>query len=371
MAASLTDWAASGRYDSYRMTLADPFTLQDVTDCPDADFAGSSITYGYYTDNIAQATLALADGSWVVDGRDMLVRVYHRVVCQGADIEECLGTFFVDDAPEVGRYGHTSTALSCYSTLWRFTQDVLVFDFYRDQGYNVIQAIRDIVEADGGLLRPMGGADESRTFGGWIIRELGMSRSEAITSIAGWIDHQIGVDDYGYITVAPYVRPAQRPVVYEFVNGENCVCLPGTTRTRDNSAPINRVVMYYSRESKDEGDTLPLTDRVMLALDPTERYSYERCGRRRSEVVRLDDAITHDQLEDKADTYLAENSGSSMVYEIEHVGIPGLRVGDVVRYSNDTDFGAPVDGCLCLVCDMDVAALAPGMRTRTKLKVVG
>ena len=366
--AGSANWSTSGIRHEYTLRLADPFTLQDVDTLSEVDFGSCTMTWGYYTDNILQGSLALSSGSWMRDGRMLLARVYDHVTGPGIDHDACLGTMFVDSAPETAKFGLVSSKLACYSTLWRFTKDVLVYDFFRKQGYNVVKAIRDIVEADGGHLRVLDGVDTGRTFGGWIFFELGTNRATVINTIAGWIDCQIGVDDQGYVTIGPYVEPSRKPVVYTFEEGVNCVCKPGATRSRDTSSPINRVVMYYSRDEDTEGDGLPLTDRVMLALDPDDEFSYERCGRRRSEVVKLDQPVAHSDLEAKARTYLSENSASSTTIEIEHVGVPTLRPGDVVRYINKKDFDAPVN-VRCLVSDID-STLDLWMTTKTKLKVI-
>ena len=218
-------WSSRSRTDEFRFRLVDPFTLQEVGDV-DCYPRGSALTWGYYTDNILQGSLSVS-GSVERDGVTCMVRVYDRVTIGGESEEFCLGTLFADEAPTVYRFGRQSANLSCYGSLWRFTQDVLISDFSRETGYKVVQAIRDVVEADGGHLVVGDGVDTARGFGNPIFFEIGEKRSTVINTMAGWIGCQIAIDEWGDITIDPYVEPGRRPVVHEFVEGDGCELTAG------------------------------------------------------------------------------------------------------------------------------------------------
>ena len=86
-------------------------------------------------------------------------------------------------------------------------------------------------------------------------------------------------------------------------------------------------------------------------------------------MIKLTEPCPHADLEDKARTYLNENSGEIRHYTIEHVSIPGLTVGDVVLYENDTDYDEPVSA-RCMIAQMDMRSLTPGAKCTTKLKLI-
>ena len=65
--------------------------------------------------------------------------------------------------------------------------------------------------------------------------------------------------------------------------------------------------------------------------------------------------------------YLDENGAVDYI-TIQHVGIPGLQVGDVVRYINDADGSSPIDW-LCMVTEIDMKLGRAAMCT-SKLKVM-
>ena len=127
---------------------------------------------------------------------------------------------------------------------------------------------------------------------------------------------------------------------YTFEAGSNCVYVPGVDISDTSADAVNRVLAYFSRSSKqddpekDNYDPYPLTDSVWVDLPEGHKFSYERIGRRRSYVMKLTEPCSHEELTAKAKRYLDENCGSVQYYEIEHVSIPTLRTGDVVRYIN-------------------------------------
>lgn len=364
----MTDWGKSNRTDRFEFCFCDPFSLSE-TGVVDADPSASSLTWGYYTDNLYSGTITLAGEEPRKLGKDRLVRVKQVTTADGVTISKTLATMFVKECPGTAKFKLRQYKASCYSTLFRYTQDVLASDFYRAKGYNVVQAIYDLVTETGGKLRVFDGTDTSRTFGNGIWFELGTNRMSVMNTIAGWIGAQMGVDAEGYVTIGPYVEPSEKPVRYAFEAGRNCTYLPGVEEEDNRSGIVNRVVAYYTREEKDDDDAYPLTDRVCVELTEESSFSYARCGRYQTEVITLTEPCSTADLRKKATTYLNENSGEIRHYTIEHVSIPGLTVGDVVTYENDTDYDEPVFE-RCMIVQMDMRSLNPGAKCTTKLKAI-
>lgn len=363
-----TDWGASGRVDTYSLKAVDPFTLKVVEDLA-FDPSSSSITEAYYSDNYASASIMLEGSDYVKDGSERLLRIYHDVTAgDGTKVSEVLGTFFVDSMTRNAKWHRQSRNLACYSTLLRSSDDNLTADFARAKGANVVAAIRAVVQADGGKMRVMQGVDKTRTFGQPINFEIGTCKKTVASEMAGWIGCTIGVDPYGYVTLAPYQNPASIAPKYTFTEGAGCMYLPGIGWDSNRDEVLNRVVMYYSRESKQDDDPYPLTDRVMVDLPESSRWSYDKVGRRKSEVVSVSQPCSHADLLAKAQTYLAENSAEILYITISHVQVPGLHAGDVVEYRNDTD----EDGLQvkALITQMEINNLGPGCMCTSKLKIL-
>jgi hypothetical protein len=403
----MTDWGKSGRVDTYRAVLVNPFTLEEAGDI-DIDLESTSITYGYYTDNIVQANIAVvhtgvsetgeANNGNILDGINHMIRIYHTCVVDDYGDETCLGTFFVDSCSSSAENRYITRSMSCYSALWRMTQDILLYDFNRSTGYNVVQEIQEIIKADycgyfndenvfgTSLLLVKNGVDTTRKHTRDISFEAGTTRSEVLNTIAGWIDCEIGVDPYGYITIGPYLAPGDKTISYTFKEGEGCVYLASYTYEEQAEDPINRVKVCYSREERskltnDDGsyqtdssgnyiyDSYPLSDYVVVELPEDYAFSYARTGRVKSEILTLDDPIDHSEMETKAWTYLYENCGSTTYMTFQHVGIPDLEVGQVVRYINYSDGSSSLD-VKGLITEMSIDSLTPGCTTKTTIKLL-
>lgn len=363
-----TDWGASGRVDTYSLKAVDPFTLKVVETLP-FDASSSSITEAYYSDNYSSASIMLEGSDYVKDGSERLLSIYHDVTAaDGTKVSEVLGTFFVDSMTRNAKLHRQSRNLACYSTMIRSSDDKLTADFARAKGSNVVAAIRAVAEADGGKLRVMDGVDKTRTFSQPISFEIGTVKKTVMSEMAGWIGCVIGVDTYGYITLAPYQNPRSVAPKYVFTEGRQCMYLPGVDWDSNRDEVLNRVVMYYSRESKNDDDPYPLTDRVMVDLPESSRWSYDKVGRRKSEVVSVSQPCSHADLLAKAQIYLAENSAEILYITISHVQVPGLHAGDVVEYINNTDEEElHVTG---LITQMEINNLGPGCMCTSKIKIL-
>lgn len=382
----MTDWGRSGRRDSFAFYLVDPFTLEETGETIQVDAPSSSITWGWDTENGYSGSFRAVNAS----NRDKLVRVKQTIVADGEERVVTLGTFFIDEAPASALYGRVSRDLSAYSTMWRFTEDVLARDFVRAKGYNVVTAIRDIVEIDGGQLLVDPEVNASRNFGRDIWFEVAQNRAETLRTIASWINCIMRPDPDGYIVLEPYRAPKDRAVKYEFEAGRNCVYVPGVQITDTSASAVNRVVAWWSRSSipktarknadggyvKDEAgntvydydDDYGLSDYVYVDLPETHAFAYERIGRRRTYVMKLTEACSRAELTDRAQQYLNENCGSTRYFEIQHVSVPDVSAGDIVRYVNPHDYSEPID-CTCIVEEISMT-LSPGAPCKTKLREV-
>ncbi len=380
----MTDWAASGRRDAFTAHLVDPFTLQETGEQVGIEEGKSTIEWDASSATIASASIALVNAT----NRDRLLRIKQAIDVDGEQRSLTLGTFFCDSSSAAALHGGVRRSCDCYSTLYRLTDDVLVRDFARPRGYNVVEEIRELVEADGGLLRVGRGVDATRLHTVDVWFEVGENRAEVLRTIAGWIGCEVGVDADGYVTLEPRRQPSELGVSYTFEEGANCVYRPGVDVTDTKADAVNRVLAHWSRAQVptharrnadgsyakgedgsaiyDPDDGYGLAGSAWVDLPATHPFSYERIGRRRSHVMRLTDPCSDEELRARASEYLWANCGSTEFYEVEHVQVPTLKVGDKVRYVNDMDCSVPVD--FEAVVEQISLTLAPGAPCKTKLR---
>lgn len=368
----MTDWGASNREDRYEFWLCDPFTLEETGEVR-ADAASSALSWDMGTERIYSGTIEFLDDV----GIDKLIRVKRTVDVDETKVTETIATMFVCDPSKTALYGRETVTADCYSTLHRLTEDKLASDFFRPR-YNpekpddpraaVVNAVRDLVEEVGGKLVVAEGVDKTRTFGRDIWFKAGDGRYMAASRIASWIGCKLTCDGEGRIVMSPKEDPSKMPVKYDFEAGRNCTYLPGVEDYMGKIRTANRVVAYFSRKTKDGGDPYPLSDRVVVELGDECAFSYARCGRYQTVFLRVD-PCSHEDLESQAGERLMEKSGEIRYFNIKHVTIPGLTVGDVVTYRNNTDFKVPVFE-RCQIEQMDVGSLSHNSICETKLKLI-
>ena len=354
----MTDWGASNRVDSFEFILCDPFTLAELKPV-EVSASESALSWDKDSDNIYSGSIAALEPL----SKDRLVRVRHTVNADGETITETLATMFVHTATNKALFGREIHTARCYSTLFRLTQDRLASDFSRPKGGNVVDAIRQLVEEVGGklLVSDQDNRFSNRTFGRSIWFELGENRFDVVRTIASWIGCEISCDPDGNVTLSEAVDPVDKPIVYTFEAGRNCVYLPGANVEDNRADTVNRVVAYCTDESG--------TERAVVELGEESAFGYARCGRYQTAVLRFTEPMTDEELRSKAKAYLRDNSGERRFYTIEHLSIPGLKVGDVVDYENNTDFAEPVKA-RCIVAQMNMRSITPGAKCTTKLKTI-
>lgn len=352
----MTDWAASGRNDSYSFFRVDPYTLEEIDEIQVRP-QDCGITWGLYTDNIASATIAVVNDT----AKDCMIRVKHKIEVDNDVSNRTLGTFFLTTSGTDSINGRADRSLDCYSALWRHSQDYLMSDHSYHPGDNCIGIIKEIVEADGGHLYVESNAPIDRTHTRDVFWGVGENKLKMITTIAGWINAEIGVTPDGQVKVSGYVSPQNKQVAYTFEAGKNCVYKPGISWHDSRDDAINRCVAYYSTESG--------TASATAQLDDGHPFSTARIGYNRTYAMKIDEPCTQEDLLQKATDYLYANCGSVVDIEIEHASIPGLEVGMVVRYINDIDYPDKVD-MRCLVTEMSIDSLGPGCMTKTKMTVI-
>ena len=358
----MTDWAATGRKDEFSAVLVDPFTLEEVAPV-EVDWADSSVTFDWEGDHVAGASIKLLDGAdYRIGQKQHMVRVKDVVTLpDGTSRQMTLGTFFCEFSAGTSLYGREDRSLDCYSCLYRHSRDVLRDDFFRpgDGTSKVVDAIRSIVEADGGRLALDPSANTWKCFGTDIWFEAGANKLDVLREMAGWVGCELLPDDDGRVLMRASVGTLERDPVYTFDAGAGCVYKAGIDWGTDRADLVNRVIYVYT-----DGDQ---TQTAVSDLPAWAQMSYENVGyhmTRREVVAELPEG----GLQAACDADLEESSVESNDATFEAVLVPGVRVGDTVRYVNPDDYTEPLD-VIGRVVQMDTPSLAPGALTTYKGRI--
>ena len=360
----MTDWGKSGRIDTYRATLVDPFSLLDVSNDIELVPSESNITWGYYTDNIYSGSIVVRRNMGEVS--DKLIRIYQKTTVDDYSQEREIATMFIDNASLEAKNGSMKTTLSCYSTLFRFSDDVFWKNYNMQKGKrpfgrgnNFGYAKELIVNERGGKLIVADDVDDSAMTSNHLF-EAHDSIIGSIRQIANLRNAQLSVDGHGTILIQKYVEPAKKPISFTF-DAKNSLYIPGVSYDDDRGSVYNRCVVYYSN-SKGSGAQF-------AELPVSSPYHRNNIGRYITNVIRLEGEAkyTNAQLKNEATKFLNGNKPSKYI-DIEHVGIPDLQVGQVVEYKNDYDFDTS-RSFKCLVSEISMD-LTPGAKCSTSLKVI-
>ena len=359
---SQIDWAASGRTDRFSAQLIDPFTLSTLSEDLGVDWAGSSVQWDYAGDNVSTASIKLLDGAdYRIGRKSCMVRLTDTITLpDGTEYALTLGTFFCMYSSGESKFGRNDRTLSGYSCLWRHSQDSLRDDFWRAAGYNAVAAIRELVQADGGQLTVAAGVDTGRTFGNDIWFEAGTTKLSVLNEVASWIGCEVMPDVDGRVLLQPYRLPANKDVAYTFEDGAACVYKAGISWSSNRADLVNRVIYVYSTDEEAQTGVADLPD--------SHRMSYSNLGyhvTQREEVNELPDG----GVQAAAERLLAQNSVETTPLTIDALLIPGLKVGDVARYRNATDWEQPMD-VRCQIEQINLSSLTPGLMAEYKLNIL-
>lgn len=353
----MTDWGASGRRDTYWAELVDPFTL-DATGTIDIEDGKCSITYGYYTDHVYSASVPAVEG--YVAGS--MIRLWHRVQVDDYDGSYPMATLFVDDRPSKSIFGRQDTSLSCYSPLYRFSKDCFTGDYKVAKNTVISTAIKKLVEQRWGIIDIDDNVSTKAT-GKDNSFECGSVMLNALNDMCGWCGAELLPDGWGHLRLQPYHEPKDKQPVFRF-DATNSMYVSGYSRDDGFGDSYNRAMVFYSVSNGS-----PTTRRSVKDLPDTHPFSREHLGMFRTIVTKLTDRVyTQAELDKMASQLLANNAAGEDYIEIEHVGIPGINVGDVVEYENLVDGAQPID-VRCIITEMNVS-LNPGCMTKTKMRVI-
>ena len=169
---------------------------------------------------------------------------------------------------------------------------------------------------------------------------------------------EIYCNPLGQYVLRPYVAPAERPVVWEFVEGAYSHHSPVWTREQGIFEVPNRVVMSTTGSQDD-----PAKVAVAENRDPTSPYSYQaRGGRWVTEVQQNMEADSQETLDGLARRKLIESSAPPVTISMSHQKW-GLQVHDRVRFRSQG-----YDGTATVYTSK--ADLSTGVMIQTQLREV-
>ena len=149
--------------------------------------------------------------------------------------------------------------------------------------------------------------------------------NDILEAIGYW---SMNVSGAGAFQIRPYVPPAQRPLSWQFTEGETSIHLPEWSREQDLAGIPNKVVLVSQG-----GDDKPALVGVARNMNPSSPASYPARGRWVTRTETGVEASTQEVINQLAEKKLLEASTAIAKIEIEHLPVP-ISTNDLVEFSS-------------------------------------
>lgn len=239
--------------------------------------------------------------------------------------DQPLGIFLVSEAPDEWSPGRIwEVGLLDKTTI--LDQDTLAETYALPAGTVATDEVISLIESVGVMNYAV--TESAATLDGPLVWEPGTSKLRIVNDLLATIGYfSLYANFEGQLIAEPYVLPAQRPIFYQFIDGETSIYEPRFRRDHDIWKIPNRVTVV----GMGDGTNAALTSTVDNT-DPLSPYSIANRGRvigyRETGVEAADQAT----LDAYALRRLIELTSPTASVEINHSPVPGLAVNQAVHF---------------------------------------
>lgn len=270
------------------------------------------------------ASLTVADAGQAVDWLTARIKPILTIVGYG---DVALGVFLAAEAPEdwsaIGRVWTIKFLDKC--TI--LDQDKITATYALDAGTVVTTAVIALITSTGETNYAI--TPSTATLANPLVWWPGTSKLQIANDLLSTINYfSLFVNGEGQYRAEPYAKPAARPLMWEFLDGDNCIYRPTFTKDVDLFAIPNTFIA----STQGDGDTPALTSSA-INDSPDSRYSTVSRGR----TIAADpetgvEAVNQATLDAYAQRRLIELTTPTASIDIEHAFVPSLMFNHAVRF---------------------------------------
>lgn len=251
-----------------------------------------------------------------------------RIFKKSGETEKPLGTFLIA-SPKV-EYTETGIVWSVdlLDKMTVIDQDAIETSYSLAAGSVVTDAVTSLINSAGEYSIAM--TASTRTLTKAQVWPPGTTKLRIINDLLDTINYfSLSCNKQGQYVVKPYVLPAQRPIVYEFVEGSNAIFKPSWSREQDIFKVPNKVILTTTGSLDTDALVATATNE-----DPRSPYSYQSRGRWISLAESNIEAADQATLNSMARRRLVEASSPTATIEFQHAEVD-LELHDRVRFFAD------------------------------------
>lgn len=254
----------------------------------------------------------------------LTVRLRPVMVIEGLPPQP-LGVYLASEAPDSWDKGR-SWSIKMLDKTTILDQDTISTTFGLDAGVVVTDQIRTIVEGVGITNHAI--TASTKTLRSALVWEPGTSKLRIINDLLSAINYFSLYSNFeGQLIAEPYILPAQRPTIYEFIDGEKSIYSPRFTGDADLWSIPNRVTAI----GMGDGVTPALTS-TLDNTNPDSPYSIPSRGRVVGYVETGVEAADQVTLDEYVQRKLVSLTSPTSSVKIQHAPVPGLAVNQIVRF---------------------------------------
>lgn len=304
-------------------TLVD--TVQEEASANDLDgVTGGSLDFVANASIKGGGSITIVDRGQDIDWLNDRIKIYYTVDGYG---ETALGVFLFSEAPESWSDTGRTYAVKLLDKNTILDQDAVEENTLVASGTVVTDQVATYLSNQNQAVTP-----STATLAGPQTWEPGTSYLRIINDLLATIGYfSMFPNGDGQFIVKPYVLPASRPIVWEFLDGENCIYIPDFTNDVDLFSIPNRFIAV----GQGDGDTAALVS-TYTNTDPDSPYSTVSRGRTIVAVETGIEAADQTTLDNYARRRLVELTSPTQSIEIQHAYVPGLTVNDAVWFRSQT-----------------------------------
>jgi len=302
--------------------------LLSESEAPKGRLAGVT---GGFIELIANASVHGGGSITVVDigqAVDWLTdRIKPVIIIDGLP-EQPLGVYLASEAPE--HWGGTGRtwSIKLLDKLSILDQDAVEDTYALDAGTVVTDKIVELIESTGETNHAI--TPSPATLSAPLVWEPATSKLKIINDLLSTINYfSLYCDHNGQYRGEPYVRPANRPILWEFLDGEKSIYSPEFTRDRDLYGIPNKVIVVSQGTGTEPALTATATN-----SDPSSPYSTVSRGRTIVHKETGVEIVDQDTLDNYARRRLIELTSPTSSIDVSHAYVPGLTFNAAVRVRN-------------------------------------
>ncbi|ROR95521.1 hypothetical protein EDD28_0077 [Salana multivorans] len=240
--------------------------------------------------HVGQLKIRAVDSGFPIDWIDDRVRIYKTV----EDQEFLIGTLMTTWPTEYQRPTGVEVTIGLVGKVAVLERDKVDTAYSLAAGANVVDAVKALIASTGETA--MAVTPSPKTLREGMVWPPATSRREIINDLLQSINYMsIHCDRQGRYIIAPWIAPADRPIAYEFREGETSIHLPTWQREADLSTVPNKFIAVSPGTDEE-----PALVGVATNENPNSPFSYQGRGNRwiteRDTAVEAPDQTTIDAI---------------------------------------------------------------------------